>query len=405
MLSRMPLVMGRGLDRATGLAAVQPQYPVDVRNVYTRDAKVALRPGLAGTGFPPLVWGTDVLAVVGVKATLDLLLCVYDRDTREIRIYRLDTSSGIMQSISSPSDGLWGTLNLDADFPVVTSAEADGLVFFAHDEDTLAYRLPTIYYTPNFATPTTVGTLTELTADLDGSGVAETVYFRGVIAYLEYMWGWGYGSEEDPDRGDILRFAKPTQPTVWVPANYFAVGVKKDPILNCIPTENVLAVQKEDSTYKIFGTDPDTFGIDVLDALFGTVSARASFNVGGIAYTWSGSGARKVLAAGTISIAQPLELISPQPSDLPTRGPGRLCFSIYDQDRYLGQWVFPDLETAAVPVLAYALSLWTPDDPRWTYFAFEQPIACAGYLIVRDTGDPPPPPDGYVSDFVAEDEA
>lgn len=407
MRAKIPLAIGRGLDRATGLAAVQPQYPIDVRNVYGRDSKMALRPGQTGTGYPPLVWGTVVLAVVPIKATLDLLLCVYDRDSREIRIYRLDTVSGIMQTLSSPPNGLWGTLNLDADFPVVTAAEADGYVFFAHDENDLAFRLPTIYYTPNFATPTTAGTLTELTADLNGDGVSATVYFRGVIAYLEYMWGWGYGSETpgDEDRGDILRFAKPTQPLVWVPANYFAIGVRKDPIINCISTETVLAVQKEDSTYKVFGTDPDTFGYDVLDAIYGTVSARVSFNVGGIAYTWASDGARRVLASGTVPIAQPLELISPNPADLPEAGPSRLGFGIYDQDRYLMQWVFPDLETGSVPVLGYTLSLWNPDDPRWTYFTFEQPVSCAGYLIVRDTSTAPTAPEGYVSDILAEDEA
>ncbi len=68
--------------------------------------------------------------------------------------------------------------------------------------------------------------------------------------------------------------------------------------------------------------------------------------------------------------------------------------------------VFPGvvLRKAAVPVLSYALSLWNPDDPRWTYFTREQPVACAGYLIVRDTSTAPTAPEGYVSDFVAVDE-
>ncbi len=410
----IPLAIGRGLDRATGLAAVQPQSPIDARNVYGRDAKMALRPGLTGTGFPPLVWGTDIIAIVPIRATLDELLCVFDRDSRELRIYRLDTVSGIMQTISSPSNGVWGVVNLDADFPVVTAAESDGLVFFAHDENVFDFRLPTIYYTPDFVTPTTVGTLTTLTADLDGDGSAETVYFRGVIAYLEYMWGWGFGSAADQDRGDILRFAKPTQPLVWPPANYFAIGVKKDPIISCIPTTGsqstysalttVLAVQKESSTFRVIGTDPDTFGFEVLDAVYGTISSRVSFSIGGVAYTWASDGARKVLPGGTIPIAQPLELISPLPSDFPTLGPSRLAFAIYDQQRYLCEWVFPNSEEASVPVPSFALSLWNPDDPRWTFFTREQPVSCAGYLVQRDTGGTPTAPEGYVSDFVASDE-
>lgn len=408
MRAQMPLAIGRGLDRATGLAAVQPQFPVDVRNAYARDAKMALRPGMGGTGFGALPWGTHILDVAGVKATLELLFAVYDEDTREIRIYQCDTFTGVMHTLSSPVNGVWGTLVDGADFPVVKHAEADGKVFFAHAENDLAFRLPTIYYTPDPVTPSSAGTLTTLECDLDGDGVAAPVYFFGVYAYLEYLTGWGFGTEaiDGLDGANALRVSQPGAPTDFRPGNFYQAGVPKDLIIDCIAVDNVLAVRKTDEGYILVGTSPADFGIFLVDAQYGTQGPKLTINIGGNggqAYTWANDGARQLTRGGSIPIAQPLELISPLPADFPVPGPPRLGFVAYDQERYLLEWCFPNIEEASVPVPGFMLSLWNPDDPRWTFSERQQLVTCAGVLISRDTGEPPSAPVGYVSDFTAED--
>jgi hypothetical protein len=408
------MTIGRGLDRATGLAGVSPDTPVTVQNAYARDAKMALRPGMAGTGYPNISWGTDILAIYSIKATLEVLFAVYDRATNAIRILRLNPATNVLGYPTSPANGLWGfAVGGASSFPVVKCDEADGLVFFAHAEENISSRLATIYYTPNFANTATPGTLTTLTADLDGTGVQNVCYFSGVYAYLEYMFAWGFGSASDADRGDIVRFAKPAQPTVWAPENYFIAGVKKDPIFDLCTTQGslatqyttttILAVLKSDSMYRITGDSPDNFGIEVLDAIHGTISARATINIGGQCYTWSNDGAREVHPGGTVPIAQSLELISPLPDTLPLYGPSRLAFVSYDQLRYLLEWSFPDIVNGSVPVLGFALSLWSPKDPRWTFITREQPITCAGILRSRDVGGAAPAPTGYASTVTAQD--
>jgi hypothetical protein len=410
----MPLTIGRGMDRATGLAGVQPSTPVDVRNVYARDAKMVLRPGMSGTGFPVISWGSDILGVVTIKATLEVLFAVYDRTTTAIRILRLNPLAGVINYPTSPANGLWGFAAAGpVSFPVVKMAEADGLLFFAHAEETIASRLPTIYYTPNFANTATPGTLTTLTADLDGSGAAQTVYFSGVYAYLEYMFGWGYGSASDADRGDIVRFSKPAAPATWTPENYFIAGVKKDPVLDLCATQGslatqytvqtILAVFKNSSIYRIVGDSPDNFGIELLDVLNGTISARVTINIGGQCYTWSGDGPREVRPGGTEYIGQPLELISPLPNTFPSLGAQRLAFVSYDQDRRCLEWNFPDIVNGSVPVPGFVLSLWESKDPRWTFSLREQPVTCAGVYETRDTGGTAPAPTGYPSAISAID--
>jgi len=400
----MPLAVGRGLDRATGLAAVQPQYPDDARNVYARDAKMALRPGLQLSGFSAVPWGTDFLAIETLKATLDIVYVLFDRDTREIRVYVRNAITGAIQVPTSPANGLWGIVNSNADFPVVQLAESNGLMSMAHAELTFDLRLPTTYYTPNATSPNLPGVLTTLTADLNGDGIAAPVYFSGVYPYLVYLCGWGYGTETagKSDRGDTLRISQPGEPTVFTAGNFFLAGVQKDPILDVIVADDILAIMKGDETYRLVGTSPADFGIYIMDAEYGTIAARVTWNTGSRAYTWSSDGARRVTRDGTFPIAQPLELISPMPDDFPAAGPARLAFVVYDQQRYLLYWCFPDIEGGTVPVRAFLLSLWAPDDPRWTLGEIQQPVSCAGRLVTRDTSTVVPPV-GYVSSVVGTD--
>ena len=409
----MTTAIGRGLDRATGLVAVSGASPVDVRNVYARDFKMAVRPGMGLTGYPGLSWGTDILATVGVKATLDILLVVYDRPSLEIRIYRVDPVHLTLQTLAG--NGSWGfALGGATSFPVVSYDEGDGNVYFAHDEADITTRLPNIYYTPNFVAPATPGILTPLVQDLNGDGVAAPTFFRGFYAYLEYMGGWGYGSETpgDLDRGDIFRLSKPAQSTVWAPGDYVICGVRRDPILAAIACRMtssigtvtaVLALLKSDSAFRLVGTSPDDFGIEDLDRLFGAISSRVVCSIGDKAYTWASDGPREVTPAGTFPIGAALELVSPLPSDFPTLGPQRLAFATYDQNAALLTWCFPDIVSGAVPVPCFDLSLWNPQDPRWTFAEIQQPVTCAGRQLFRDTGAPAVPPTGYASALAFND--
>ena len=418
---RVPIAAGRGLDRATGTVAQNPANQADARNVYARDAKVSIRPGMSGTGFPSLVWGTDIIGEFPIKATLDEILVVYDRSSRQIRVFRLDTINGILQTIATPAYGLWGTLNADAEFPVVVAGESNGLLFLAHCEPVLTNRLACIYYTPDDAIPSNVGTLTTYTAALSDTGIVGPIYPSFVFAYLEYLCFAGYGSDLDPDRGDIVRMSQPQAPLDLRPPNYFYCGVAKDPIIALGTTNGaspvsvagavaagqatVLVIAKTDECYVLNGTSFDNFMPTLLDPRYGVVSPRAFQNVGGVLYGWSSDGARRFTAVQTVPIAQPLELISPLPNDFPALGPSRLCFSIYDLTRYRLSWVFPDSDNASVPVACFTLSLWNPADPRWSFDELQQPVCCAGLMVGRDTGTPLPPPIGWLSGVTADDTA
>jgi hypothetical protein len=252
--ARAPLTFGPGLDRATGTGVRDPRSLYNAQNVIAREAGLALRAGLAGSGLLALDWGTDILATFSVERTLDVLQVVYDRTSRDIRIYRVNP----VVPVTRQNVGTWGTVNALAEFPVITHAEAGGVVFFAHASESLAYRLPTRYWQPG-ATDTDPGTLTTLSADFDGSGSPGDVYFYGVCAWREYIAGWGWGTEADnttKDRPEIVRLSKPDDPTKFPAENYFLCGSRSTRVVGCTPMPNGLLVGTRTQRYTIFGTDP-----------------------------------------------------------------------------------------------------------------------------------------------------
>lgn len=412
MRQRIPLAIGRGLDRATGLVASSPGAPVDARNVYARDGKMAVTPGMSLTGFPDLDWGTDIVCTFGMQSNLDLMLVVYDSVSRDLRLYRIDTINSTTALVLGPAAvEKWGTLAGGVEFPVITAAEAEGKAGFAHAELSIDSRLVTIVYTPD-PDGVSPGAWAPLMADLDGEGSAE-VFFYAIIAHLLYICGVGFGSATDPARGDVLRLSNPDAPWTFLSENYALVGVQGDPVVGMVPVtgslsafggiQSVLALGKANRSYRLIGSSFDDFQVEELDPKHGVVSAVCAGNVGGPAYWWSDDGPRVVTPAGTEPISQPLELISPLPADFPSRGPARLCFFHFDKTRYLVEWYWPNPTEASVPVPGFALSIWDPKNPRWSFRERMQPVVCGGYLITRDAGTPPAPPAGYVSGILATD--
>lgn len=387
--ARVPLTFGPGLDRATGTGARDARTLTDARNLIAREAGLELRTGLSGSGLPALTWGTDILAQQSVERTRDVLQVIYDRPTRELRVFRVNP----VDPPTRQQVAVWGTLNASAKFPIITMAEAGGVVYMAHAEDIMAYRLVTKYWTPG-ANDTDTGTLTTASADFDGSGAPGDISFYGVCAYREYIAGWGWGTEAasiTADRPEIVRLSKPDDPTVFPAELYFLCGSRSTRVIGCTPMPTGLLVASSTQRYTIFGTDPETFGVELTDPSHGIVSPRAWQTINGVAYTWASTGPRVTRdpMAPSEDLALPLDLMEAQPDTWPARGPAREAFAAYEPEQRVLYWVWPDLTAAEAPrTMAYACSLRLPSSPRFTPAVFERRLASAGRYV---TGKVPLP--------------
>ena len=400
---RLPITFGQGLDRATGAGARDARSLYNGRDVVAREAGLELRAGLQGSGLIALDWGTDVVAQASVEATLDILQVVYDRTSRDLRIYRVNpVSPSTRQNV-----GTWGTLHANALFPIITMAEAGGKVLFAHAEPTLAHRLVSKYWTPG-ALDTDAGTLANASGDLDGDGTPADIKFFGVARYREYLIGWGWGTETSAatqDRVEIVRHTKPDDVSVWRPGDYFICGPKTSRILACGAVSNGLVCASLYEAYTVTGTDPQTWGVQISDPSHGVVSPRAMATINGVLYRWAPSGPRVTRDATSPSedLALTLDLNEAVPDDWPARGPSREVFTAYDADQRALYFVHPDLTSgSATTTFAVILSLRLTQALRFTVARLLRRVACAGrYLAGKIT---PPPGVAYASATAAVDD-
>lgn len=385
---RLPLTFGRGLDRATGSSEVVPSTFADIRNFYARDAKQALRPGLSTSLFPIFTTETDVIGIFLLAATKDVIFVTFDRSSRDVKVWRGNPISvPTLQSV-----GTWGNLAAGAQLPKVVAAELNGQLALAHDEETISARLVTKVYTPD-AVDANVGTMANLQADLDGSGAAADVFFRGVYTYNDSVWGWGWGNELDAaskNRPEIIHWSKPGTLT-FLAEGYAICGAKADAIIGVVAVGQILAIRKQATGYRIEGTDPSTYAVWQADALFGADAARLCIAVGKDAFCWSSNGPRQLLADGSsVDIGIDLELDGPYPPTRVAGGVTRNGFVVWENDLKLLRWVFPDIVGPTVPTLEYMLSLRDPQNPRWTYSELKQAVYTAGAMLTEKAVATPP---------------
>lgn len=359
---KLPLPFGGGVDRYTGSAVAEPSAFRDLRNVHLRRGGAELRGGLATAAS---LAGDAVIGVFPIRSQGIGGLVTYTSATREVTLH-LTSADG---SVTSLVGVVW-TLPVDAGFPRVIGTEYNDRLVLAHDEPIFAKRQVTRVYDP------TAGTIANLQADLYLPTDPPTnvdLFFRGVTTYLEYLVGWGYGSENPGDENapEIVRFSKPAE-LVFLPEHYFIAGSRGDPVLWCGQAGDVLVPSKPSSRQQIFGYDRATFGIKPLDRFHGIAASRLSVTIGGIEYFWSLSGPRRSVGGLSEDLSLPLDLGGPTPSELATMGDVSYAFAAFDPDAkevlfVFGRW-------------AYVYHVGEPGDERWSFREYAAEVACAGVL-------------------------
>lgn len=394
------LQFGQGLDRETGVMATQPGSMEDLRNVYLRRGKLVVRKGVESklqftdTDGNPI---THVLAGQPIRGLRIGLVVGYQgddtvADAGKVFIYRLDATASVQRRLvfgSDPANPEWFTVSdpANADPPSIITAESFGKAFFAHDTFAQNDREPTLVYDPF-----TGSDLDTMSADLDVDGTEGKIRFRGVASHLDYLFGWGYGTETDP-RPEMLRVSRPGAPTLYDPNHYFIIGSRRDAIVTAAPAGSRLVVLKENELHVVEGSGQHNFGSIKRDSQFGCIGTRLAVSIRGQVLFWSVDGPRASSGGASELIATPLDLKGFEPADLPSVPSIEDGFAEYIPEEQIALWVFGQR--------AYALNL-RGDARGWTYWDLGFTPQCAFTLYGAETGSQSTdPPTGH-SDFSAD---
>jgi len=322
---------------------------------------------------------TDVIELTPFRAEGRLMAVGWKASTREVTIWKLSGTG-----LAPINVGVWFTANPAVGRPKISVAESYGRVFFAHDFADTGLRASTIWFdASDLVTP-----LKPLTGDLDRSGTAHDIKFRGVRTYLSYLVGWGYGTNADPDRPEIARVSLPGDPLTFDPDHLFYAGQRSSPIVGGHPAGHTFLLLKENESYEITGYDRLTFSIRPADPLYGLVANRLGVTVGGTLYFWSLEGPRATDGGVSSDLAVPLDLGGPAPADLAAEGDVTAGFAYYLPIDRCVIWAFPNDGTNRTR--EYCLSLRDPANPRWSYWERAQRILCAGTVFSTVVNIPPP---------------
>jgi len=366
--TKLPLPFGGGLDRYSGTAVAESAAYRDLRNVHLRQGGAELRGGL---GLVNDLAHDAIVGIFPIRSEGIGAVITYDTVTRDVTLY-LSSADGTVVSLV----GVVWTLAADNAFPRVLAADFNDRLVIAHDEPIYSKRRVTRVYDPG------AGTIVNLQADLYLPTVPPTpvdVFFRGVMTYLNYLVGWGYGSENagDDNRAEVVRISKPGE-LIFLPEHYFIAGTRGDPVLRCAEAGQVLTVSKPSSRAVIEGYDRATFGIRPLDRFFGILASRLSVTVGGVEYFWSGEGPRRSVGGLSEDLGLPLDLGGPAPSELATLTDPTYGFACYRPDRREVEFVFGKW--------AYVYHLGEVGAERWSYRPYAVELASAGVLYESDGG-------------------
>lgn len=379
---KLPIPFGQGLDRASGVSVKQPTLFEDLRNVFLFAGKAQIRKGTEFTATLQDNTPADldmVLQLAPLRTEGAAMGVGFDTTSKEAFLNRLSILGTNATPVpSADTNGRLFLLDGAATFdpPVVHMVDTFGRMYIAHDEPLLASRNATRVYNPNAAPQ-----IDDLTGDLDDDGISEPIKFRGITRHLSYLVGWGYGTDADQDRPDIVRVSLAGDPDIFDPRHFFKAGQRSEPVLTCRTAGNLLLVFKETETYEIFGYSPETFGIRPADTLFGCVGSRLAVTIANTVFFWSTQGPRMSSGGESIDLAIPLDIGGPDPATLVAESDPEEAFAVYSALDRVVMWVWGRR--------VYALSIRMPQEIRWSYYelgANAEPFSGAEFFSTLATG-------------------
>lgn len=356
------LPFGGGVDRYSGTTIAEPSAFRDLRNVHLRRGGAERRGGL---GLAADLDDDALIGIFPVRSQGIGALITYVEATQTVRLYLTSADGSEVIYVAD----LW-TLDVDAALPRVLAGDLNDVLVIAHDEPIYAKRQVTRVYDP------AAGTIVNLTADLylpTDPITPVDVKFRGVMTYLNYLVGWGYGSENvgDDNRPEVVRVSKPGE-IVFLPEHYFIAGSRGDPVLSCAPAGDVLMVRKPSSSARIVGYDRASFGIVPADRHYGIAASRLSVTIGGVNYFWSLDGPRRSDGGLSEDLGLPLDLGGPSPDSLAASASLDYGFAVYRPDHREIEFVFGRW--------AYVYHLGEQGAERWSFREYGVELISGGIL-------------------------
>lgn len=150
----------------------------------------------------------------------------------------------------------------------------------------------------------TKGTIVIRSVALDDSQWTVTSTRDGALSYQVNSSGAALVARDD--RPHSLFYSKPGEPEHVPEINFLTIGSEAYPILALAPLRAALLVFKTDGIYRVTGTAPDGWRVDLLDPTLRPLRAECVDVIGGTAVAWTQHGVVLVDEGGVRNISEGL---------------------------------------------------------------------------------------------------
>lgn len=283
-----------------------------------------------------LPFGDRAIAIAWSQSEQDVYLYWLDADfTGWYNLAGTFTAS----ATATPAAVLW-TGQTSA--PAVTVSEGLGVGYIAHAAAASASTLAVP--TKRFDTTVSPATVADLTADLDGTAGAETIYALGSFSFQQHFWIWGFDKSAvaaTAYRPDLLRWGGPNFGTLTDDGKgSFSVGHRvksaRDKIVGVCVAGEVAYIGTTYSLWPIVGYGRDSWDKSKpLDDSFGFVGLHSACSANGVCYYWSPRGPCRVSGLST-----PEPLWDALPATVPTITDPQKIVAAFDAERDRVVWFY-----------------------------------------------------------------
>lgn len=162
-----------------------------------------------------------------------------------------------------------------------------------------------------------------------------------------------------------LYYSKTQQPEAVPILNFIKVGSAQDAILRIIGLRDSLFILKEDGIYRLTGTDPTSFQVDIFDSTTIILSAESAVPLNNLIFMYSKYGIVTVSDTGVTVVSRAIEDQMLNLLEVNRTAVENFSFGInYESDR---KYIFFSIteETDQYPTQAYVYNTFTQTWTRW----------------------------------------
>ncbi|UJR78929.1 Hypothetical protein I5071_9620 [Sandaracinus amylolyticus] len=256
-------------------------------------------PGSTGGTIPV---GATVLGKTATTVTLSANATASGAVTARFHdVITVDGQAYYASGTTSSSSGLtYPTFGVYSGDPERTAREL-AFVISLTSSTVFGYAIEDPYSPTDVYGNATKGTLVVRSVALDDSQWAVTSTRDGALSYEVNASGGVLVSRDD--RKNAVFYSKPGEPEHVPEINYITIGDEAEPIVAFAPLRAAMLVFKRDGVFRITGSPPDGWRVDLLEPTVRALRAECVAVMGSEAYVWAGDGMYVVDESGARNIS------------------------------------------------------------------------------------------------------